>query len=93
MKSDGTEKFATAGSVNGCASCGRRILSGLDCAYASHGFVFDRWYPTPIEAAGEQPVVDIKSPIGAPLLIFPLGYLQKFFPQRDTSARQWGFEI
>ena len=44
-------------------------------------------------AAGERPEFSIKPPIGAPLLIFPRGYLLKSFPQVDTSARQWGFEI
>ena len=36
---------------------------------------------------------NIKPPLGAPLLIFPQGYLLKSFPRVDTSARQWGFEI
>ena len=44
-------------------------------------------------AAGERPEFDIKPPLGAPLLIFPRGYLLKSFPQGDTYARQWGFEI
>ena len=36
---------------------------------------------------------NIKPPLGAPLLIFPRGYLLKSFPQVDTSTRQRGFEI
>ena len=44
-------------------------------------------------AAGERSEFDIKPPLGAPLLIFPRGYLLKSFPQVDTSARQRGFEI
>ena len=47
----------------------------------------------PCEAAGERSEFNIKPPLGAPLLIFPLGYLLKSFPQVDTSARQRGFEI
>ena len=35
----------------------------------------------------------MKPPSGAPLLIFPQGYLPKFFPQEDASAREWGFGI
>ena len=44
-------------------------------------------------AAGERSEFDIKLPLGAPLLIFPRGYLLKSFPQVDTSARLRGFEI
>ena len=47
----------------------------------------------PWGAAGERSEINIKPPIGAPLLIFPRGYLLKSFPQVDTSARQRGFEI
>ena len=35
--------------------------------------------------AGERPWFDIKPPLGDPLLIFPRGYLPKYFPQGDTS--------
>ena len=34
---------------------------------------------------GEIPEFDIKLPLGAPLMIFPQGYLLKSFPQGDTS--------
>ena len=44
-------------------------------------------------AAGEWSEFSIKPPLGAPLLIFPRGYLPKSFPQVDTSSRQRGFEI
>ena len=47
----------------------------------------------PCGAAGERSEFNTKPPLGAPLLIFPQGYLQKSFPQVDTSARQMGFEI
>ena len=43
--------------------------------------------------AGERSEFNIKPPLGAPLLIFPRGYLLKSFPRVDTSARQRGFEI
>ena len=39
-------------------------------------------------AAGERSEFNIKPPLGAPLLIFPRGYLLKSFPRVDTSARQ-----
>ena len=47
----------------------------------------------PWGAAGERSEFNIKPPLGAPLLIFPRGYLLKSFPRVDTSARQLGFEI
>ena len=47
----------------------------------------------PWGAAGERSEFSIKPPLGAPLLIFPRGYLLKSFPQVYTSARQRGFEI
>ena len=47
----------------------------------------------PCGAAGERLELNIKPPLGAPLLIFPRGYLLKSFPLVDTSARQRGFEI
>ena len=47
----------------------------------------------PCRAAGERSEFNIKPPLGAPLLIFPRGYLLKSFPRVDTSARQRGFEI
>ena len=40
-----------------------------------------------------MPEFVIRPPLGVPLLIFSRGYLLKSFPQGDTSARQWGFEI
>ena len=39
-------------------------------------------------ASGERSEINIKPPLGAPLLIFPRGNLLKSFPQVDTSARQ-----
>ena len=50
-------------------------------------------FPSPLGAAGERSEFDIKPPLGAPLLIFPRGYLLMSFPQVDTCARQQGFEI
>ena len=47
----------------------------------------------PWGAAGERSEFNIKLILGAPLLIFPRGYLLKSFPQVDTSTRQRGFEI
>ena len=45
-------------------------------------------------ADGESAEFDIKPTLGAQLiLILPLSYLLKSFPQVDTSASQRGFEI
>ena len=40
-----------------------------------------------------RPESDGKSLLGSPLQIIPQGYLLRYFPQEDTSARQRGFEI
>ena len=42
----------------------------------------------PWGAAGEMEELNIKPPLGAPLLTFSRGNLLKSFPQVDTSARQ-----
>ena len=47
----------------------------------------------PLVELPERSEFDIKPPLGAPLLIFPRGYLLMSIPQMDTSARQRGFEI
>ena len=74
-------------------SCRRPSLSGPACAWTPHGFYL--WGVTipSCGAAGERSEFNIKPPLGAPLLIFPRGYLLKSFPRVDTSARQRGFEI
>ena len=62
-------------------------------AHGHHmGFICIGSIPT-MGGAGESPECDIKPPIGAPLLIFPRGYLLKSFRQRDSSARQQGLDI
>ena len=76
-KSDGIEKFATTGSVDGCS------------VLAETQFVWTRLRvdTTRVSFVGgflslrRLPEFDIKPPVGAPLLIFPRGYLLKFFPQ------------
>ena len=73
-------------------SCRRPSLSGPACAWTPHGFFCGGSLP-PWGAAGERSEFNIKPPLGAPLLIFPRGYLLKSFPQVDTSARQRGSEI
>ena len=60
---------------------------GLQAGFICMGF------PSPMGVAGERPEFDIKPPLGAPLLIFPQGYLLMSFPQGDTSARQRRFQF
>ena len=73
-------------------SCRRPSLLGPACAWTPHGFICGGALP-PCGAAGERSEFSIKPPLGAPLMIYPRGYLLKPFPQVDTSARLWGFEI
>ena len=92
-KSDCTKEFATIDSMHGCnvlletQFVGTRLrvdttrVLSVGCSLPHCG------------AAGERSEFNIKPPLGAPLLISPRGYLLKSFPQVDTSARQWGFEI
>ena len=47
----------------------------------------------PMGAVEEQPELDTKPPLWAPLLIVPRGHLRKTFTKVDTFARQWGFKI
>ena len=54
------------------------------------GFI-GRGFASPMGAVGERPQFDIKLPIWPPPMIFPRGYILKYFPQGDTSARQRGF--
>ena len=62
------------------------------CEWTPHRFLCGG-FPSPWGNAGERSEFNIKPPLGAPLMIFPIGYLLKSFPQVDTSARQRGFEI
>ena len=78
--------------MDGCNVLPETQFVGTACAWTPHGFYL--WgLLTPCGAAGERPEFNIKPPLGAPLLIFPRGYLLKSFPHVDTSARQQGFEI
>ena len=74
-------------------SCRRPSLSGPVCTWTPHRFYLWGGSIPPCGAAGERSKSNIKQPLGAPLLIFPRGYLLKSFPQVDTSARQRRFEI
>ena len=52
-----------------------------------HAFFSEGGLVPPWGTAGERPWFDIKLPLGAPLLIFPRGYLLKSFPQGVSSER------
>ena len=49
----------------------------------------DGFFSSPMGAVGGWPDFVIKACLGAPLLIFPRGYLVKSFPQGDTTAGDW----
>ena len=67
-------------------------MSGPACAWTPHGFYL--WGVTFILVElRERGQSNIKPSLGAPLLIYPRGYLLKSFSQVDSSARQRGFEI
>ena len=68
-----------------------QFVGGPACAWTPHRFLSVDGSLTPWRAAGERSEFDIKPPLGAPLLIFPRGYLLKSFPQVGISARQRGF--
>ena len=78
-KSDGTEEFATTGSMDGCSvlpetQFGGTRLRVVITRVLSLGDSLPHWL-----AAGERSEFDIKPPFGALLLIFPQGYLLKSF--------------
>ena len=74
-------------------SCRRPSLLGHACAWTPHGFYMRGGFLPPWGAAGESSEFNIKPSLGAPLLIFPRGFLLKSFRQVDNSARQQRFEI
>ena len=92
-KSDGTKEFATTDSMDGCnvlpetKFVGTRLRVDTTRVFSVGGSL------PPWVAAGERSEFNIQPPLGAPLLIFPRGYLLKSFPQVDTSAKQREFEI
>ena len=93
MKSDGTKELATTDTMDGCNVLPETQFVGtrlrVDTTYV---FYVGGTLP-PCGAARERSESNIKPPLGAPLMIFPRGYLPKSFPQVDTSARMRGVEI
>ena len=73
-------------------SCRRPSLTDQPARGHHTGFICGGSLP-PWGAVGEKSEFNIKPPLGAPLLIFPRGYLLMSFPRVDTSARQRGFQI
>ena len=65
---------------------GKRLHVDTSQALSVGGFL------SPMEAAGERPVFDIKPPLGTPLLVFSLGYLLKSFPQGILPHGSGGLE-
>ena len=87
------KEFATTDSMDGCNLLLETQYAGTHLRVdTTRDFSVGGAIP-PWGAAGERSEFGIKPPLGAPLLIFPRGYLLKSFPQVDTPARQRGFEI
>ena len=91
-ESDGTKAFANTDSMDGCNVLPENQFVGtrlrVDTGVLSVGVSLP-----PLATAGERSEFIIKPSFRTPLLISPRGYLLKSFPQVDTSAMQWGFEI
>ena len=69
-------------------SCWRTSLPGLAYASTPHGFYLSE-FPSPYGSCLREARVWRQSRVGAPLHIFPRGYLLKPFPQGDTSSIPW----
>ena len=92
-KSDGTKEFATTDSMDGCNVLPETQFVGTRLRVDTTRVLSVGGNLPPCGAAGERSEFNIKPLLGAPLLIFPRGYLLKSFSRVDTSARQQGFEI
>ena len=87
------QKFVTTNSIYGCNVLPETQFVGTRLRVDTTRVLYVRGSLPPWGAAGERSEFNIKQPLGAPLLIFPRGYLLKSFPQVDTSVRQQLFEI
>ena len=92
-KSNGTEKFATTGTVNGCSV-------GLETQFVRTRLCMDTTQVLFVEGSlplmgitGERPEFDVKPPLETKVQIIPRGDPLKSFPQGDTSERQRVVEI
>ena len=92
-KSDGTKEIATTDSMDGFNVLPETQLVGTRLRVDTTRVLSVGVNLPSCGAAGERSEFSIKPPFGAPLLIFPRGYLLKSFTRVDTSARQRGFEI
>ena len=92
-KFDGTKELATTDSMDGCNVQPETQFVGTRLRVDTTRVLSVGGNLPPCGAAGERSEFNMKPPLGAPLLIFPRGYLLKSFPRADTSARQRGFEI
>ena len=86
-KSDGTKEFATTDSMDGCNVLPETQFVGTCLRVDTTWVLSVGGNLPPCAAAGERSDFNIKPPLGAPLLIFPRGYLLKSFPWVDTSTR------
>ena len=92
-KSNGTKVLAMTDSMDGCSVLPESQYVGTRLRMDTTQVLSVGGYLPLRGAAGERSELNIKPPLGTPLLIFPRGYLMKSFPQVHTSARQRGLEI
>ena len=62
-------------------------------ACGHHTGLYLSTFPFHMGADGDRPEIDIKPPLGVPILIFPRVNILKSFPHEDISARQRRFGI
>ena len=74
-KSDGTENFLMAGSVDGCSVLLETQLDRKSINVDTTQALSVGGFLPPMVAAGERPEFDIKLPLWNPLQILPGGYL------------------
>ena len=76
-KLDSTEDFAMTGSVDGCGVLPETQFVGTRLRMDTTWVFYVGGFLPPMRPSGERPEFDIKLPLGAPVLIFPRGYLLK----------------
>ena len=88
---DGTDELAMTGSVDDCKVLPNTQFVGTRLRMDTTQVLSVGGSIPPWGAASDRPELDIKPPLGPPLLMFSQHYLLMLFPQGDTSARQRGF--
>ena len=91
-KSDGTRTFVSNGSVDGCSVLTETQFVGICLCVDTTQVLSVEASILLTRAAGERSKFNFKPHLGAPLLIFPQGYLLKSF-KRGCFCNTAGFQI